>query len=47
MVSHQDAGLREFVQIPGPNPIVKRGGPDEWDERHAVRSVRVMATLKG
>ena len=24
---------RRFIQIPGPNPIVVRGGPREWDER--------------
>jgi predicted GH43/DUF377 family glycosyl hydrolase len=23
---------RRFIQIPGPNPIVVRGGPGEWDE---------------
>ncbi len=35
----QDGGLvdplstRPFIQIPGPNPILRMGGPGEWDER--------------
>ena len=31
-MSNQKAVFKQFIQIPGPNPILTPGGKDSWDE---------------